>query len=366
MSAALHGNTSVARSVEGRVRRPFAWLPFVPGIAFALAHVLFGAWALAAPSFVLVRTVYDTDTLLFPFLFLGGAVAARYTARRTQGLTVACAANALLAVCMPAVRVYATHVEPEQLVVHHKRLESPHAPRVVRILHMSDIQADVVGDHERRAFDAIRDLAPSLVIHTGDLLQPIAPATRASELPKLEKLVSATPVRHGFITVLGDVDGWLARSGFAEVAGMRVLRSESTVIDADGTLLSILGLSLAESKQPALARPRILHWLHDAPQSSFKIVVGHAPDFVLGAEDLPINLALAGHTHGGQIRLPWFGPLITLSQVPREWARGFRSVGRVWLNVSAGVGSEHQDGLPAIRLNCPPELTLLSVERTAG
>ena len=63
-----------------------------------------------------------------------------------------------------------------------------------------------------------------------------------------------------------------------------------------------------------------------------------------------------------QIRLPLFGPLITLSRVPRDWARGFRVIhDRIHLNVSAGLGSEHAANLPAIRVYCPPELTVIDV-----
>ncbi len=59
------------------------------------------------------------------------------------------------------------------------------------------------------------------------------------------------------------------------------------------------------------------------------------------------------------IFLPFVGPLITFTRIPRDWARGFREVGRTRLNVSAGIGAEHAHGLPSIRINCPPEMTLI-------
>jgi hypothetical protein len=80
--------------------------------------------------------------------------------------------------------------------------------------------------------------------------------------------------------------------------------------------------------------------------------------------DLDIDLCLAGHTHGGQIRIPFFGPVVTLSNVPKEWAMGYRKVRNIRMNVSAGIGSEHAGDLPAIRFNCPPKMSLFIVKKT--
>jgi hypothetical protein len=82
---------------------------------------------------------------------------------------------------------------------------------------------------------------------------------------------------------------------------------------------------------------------------------------MMGISDVPVDLCLAGHTHGGQIRIPLVGPIVTLSYVPRSWARGFREVGATRLNVSAGIGCEHAAELPSMRLFCPPEMTLIEL-----
>ena len=86
----------------------------------------------------------------------------------------------------------------------------------------------------------------------------------------------------------------------------------------------------------------------------------------MGIRDIPVDLYLAGHTHGGQIRIPFGGPIIIPSRVPRSWARGFRELGATRLNVSAGIGCEHASRLPSMRLFCPPEMTVFSADRTAA
>jgi predicted MPP superfamily phosphohydrolase len=77
--------------------------------------------------------------------------------------------------------------------------------------------------------------------------------------------------------------------------------------------------------------------------------------------ELPIDLCLAGHTHGGQVRLPYWGALVIDSEVPEAWSSGFARIGIPYLNVSAGAGSNRFGGLPPMRLNCPTEMTLIEL-----
>ena len=127
-----------------------------------------------------------------------------------------------------------------------------------------------------------------------------------------------------------------------------------------GPPLTLIGLSPATSKgrRPATLRRLV----SEAPSHSPRIVFGHAPDYVLGLRDgPPIGLALAGHTHGGQIVVPFVGPPLTLSRVPRHIAAGgLHGHGRTPVHVSRGVGME-RGSAPQIRFLCPPEICILTL-----
>ena len=105
----------------------------------------------------------------------------------------------------------------------------------------------------------------------------------------------------------------------------------------------------------------LLDLVRRAPPADLRIVIGHGPDFVAElAGQVPVDLALAGHTHGGQIVLPFIGALYTKSSLPRSYASGLHDFRGIPMNVSAGVGMERGTA-PQIRFLCPPEISVIDV-----
>lgn len=339
---------------------------------YALQFVLFGAinvtylsiWAVRWRSvFWCIKYAYNFNTLVLPLsLVLAGALgfaASKRGAAGCRAAALACFAAAGLLVCA---RLWATVAEPRMLMLRRAELRSPKVRKPLRILHITDVQSSLIGNYEEKAFARMRALNPDLVIHTGDMLHPIPPATVQSELPKLAELFAGLHPPLGKWNVMGDVDHPFMGALREGVGGMTTLFSGETTISLEGGgRVRLLGLSANESHFPAFGKERVAAWLKAGEPGDFTIVAGHAPDYVLALEGLPIDLCLAGHTHGGQVRIPFYGPLLTLSQVPREWARGFRKAGKTALNVSAGVGCEHTECLMPIRVNCPSEMTLIEV-----
>jgi predicted MPP superfamily phosphohydrolase len=211
---------------------------------------------------------------------------------------------------------------------------------------LSDLQTDVIGDYERSVFRRTMEERPDLILLPGDYLQERDGARRAGLRAELQSIFRevglAAPL--GIYAVKGNVDAgdWpILFEGFPVTA----LAETRTVMEKD---LCLTGLSLRDSFDPSLAIPR---------RERFHIAVGHAPDFALG--DVQADLLVAGHTHGGQVRLPGIGPLVTLSRVPRAWAAGVtRLDDRRTLVVSRGVGMERGDA-PRLRFLCRPELVVI-------
>jgi predicted MPP superfamily phosphohydrolase len=230
----------------------------------------------------------------------------------------------------------------------------------LRILHLSDIQTGGVGAHEDRAIRQAMALAPDLVVLTGDYVHPRLGGDRARIAADLRALLTRRGFRAplGVYAVRGDVDrDWpevLAGTGITPLSG-ELARVELP----GGRGLTLIGLT------PGMSRGHnseaLLRLARSAPPGDLRIALGHNPDYVrILARRVPVDLALAGHTHGGQVVLPFFGPPYTKSVLPRRHASGLHDYDGVPLHVTRGVGMERGTA-PQIRFLCPPEICLLEI-----
>ncbi len=263
------------------------------------------------------------------------------------------------ALLMEATYVYARHAELTDLEVTHHVVTSDrmngHPP--VRVVVLADLQTDRIGDYERRVFRELDELRPDLLLLAGDYLQVFTREEFEEQRVLLRGLFEALQHRPplGIFAVWGDVDGW-GVDGTLFGSGAQALVDQVVQVHER---IQIAGLSLASSRY----RPseKILNRIRSF--SGLTILMGHAPDFAIRwiqqGCNLPV-LCVAGHTHGGQIVIPGFGPPLTLSRVPRRYASGFHQLGQGWLLVSRGVG--HECGhAPRIRMFCRPELCVVEL-----
>jgi predicted MPP superfamily phosphohydrolase len=200
---------------------------------------------------------------------------------------------------------------------------------------------------------------------TGDYVEAALGAdTEAAAAADLRRLMR----RIGFDARLGvfGTDGDAGPTCRDTFAGMpvRCLVDETALVRLPGgDTLSITGLSRTRGRErdPAwLAR-----LLERGPSGRHQMIVSHAPDFV---DALPVkpDLVLAGHTHGGQVVVPFFGPPVTASRLPRRYAGGLHDFRGIPLHVSRGVGMERAFS-PPVRFLCPPEVCVIDLRlRTAN
>ena len=197
-----------------------------------------------------------------------------------------------------------------------------------------------MGEWEDRVLEEARRLQPDLVVWTGDYVQPRLSPTRADAESRLRAVLRHRPVPAvlGSYAVRGDVDvNWprvLASTGVATLSE-DVVR----VPLPGGRTLRLVGLASGTSRgrdRVALARE-----LGDVPAGDLSIVAGHNPSYVRLLPGLGrVDLALAGHTHGGQVALPLIGAPYTKSLLPRRYARGLHDFEGIPVHVSAGIGME--------------------------
>jgi predicted MPP superfamily phosphohydrolase len=291
-------------------------------------------------------------------VFVLGFLAVRHA--RSARL-VRAGALGLLGVGLLGVYVRAYRVEPQMLRVRHHVLDQPGAGAGgdLRILHLTDIQTPTIGEHERQALEAGLASHPDLIVLTGDYVQSeLGRDTEGQAAADLRALIArigfAAPL--GVFATNGDA-GPQCREVFQGTA-VRCLVDESVaVVLPGGGTLSITGLSRRRGRE---RDPQVLAaLLRAAPRADARIVISHAPDFVDVLPE-PVDLVLAGHTHGGQVVLPLIGPPHTASRLPRLYAGGLHDFAGTPLHVSRGVGME-RGFAPPLRFLCPPEICVLDV-----
>lgn len=328
-------------------------------------NYLFIDAGMLSPNFWIIQQAYDFNLGYLPLGLLVLAVffagLGLTWAGSRKALFTFCGIYIFLAVDLFALRYYVTYIEPQRLVLREVRIQTPKVQQPIRILHISDIQAGSIGEYEEKIFARIAELKPDLILNTGDYLQVVPPATFESELPKLVKLIRTLNPKYGTYGVFGDTELELYRVPKEALEPLDLLSSQTVNIDTGAGVLSVHGLSLYQSNQSEWAMRTVQQWLDQSDDGEFRILMGHSPNYAMGMAEQPIDLCLAGHTHGGQVRLPFIGALTTYCEVPKDWARGFRRVGIPYLNVSAGAGSNRRNGLPPIRFNCPTEMTLIEL-----
>jgi predicted MPP superfamily phosphohydrolase len=335
-------------------------------LAVFLRLVMFYKQGMLAPNFGHIHSAYNLLLGIYPaslyaigLLFGGIAWIVRKNGVVRPGFALFCITIGSFFWCL---RYYVTHVEPELLRIHRIEFISDKLTELLRILHLSDTHFPKWGRYEHKVIQTLADLDADLIIHSGDFVQAVAPAEFSQIWQALTRELNAIqPPKYGIYGVFGDTDWDLHRLAVEERKPFILLSSKNKIILTSGGMLDLKGLNLSQSRYPEWGFRAIERWLEESPKEAFRIAIGHAPDFAMGLQDAAIDLILAGHTHGGQVRLPWLGALVIDSAIPKDWAMGFRRIGIPFLNVSAGAGSNRYEGLPPIRFRCPTELTVLDI-----
>lgn len=255
-------------------------------------------------------------------------------------------------------------VEPNRMVVRHDQLTAAGVPAgaTLRIGIISDLQMgnDGPGAHEQAAIEALNAQHPDVVLIAGDIAQSSTEAFERN-LGDIRALLSGIAAPGGVFLVQGDVDERAELAALAEGTGVRWLSDEIVTVPVAGTTVAIGGVDLEPSAPSAR---RIAEELEARPgQDEVRVLLAHRPDVVdlLPVTDTRTDLVVAGHTHGGQIVLPFVGPLMTLSSVPRAVAAGgLHTMGDRNIYVSSGVGVERHQA-PRVRLLDPPSVGIVTV-----
>ena len=247
-----------------------------------------------------------------------------------------------------------------------------------RVLHLSDLHMLERQNSKQEWLHELGRLVPDLVVLTGDVLSSAAagPSVLKALDPLLRRPGIFVPGNNDYFEPVfksptryiyqhsrpprGAPIDWPRFAGQLVEAGWQDLTNVRVDLKVAGRKIDVRGVD-----DPYLRRDRLADVSGPAdPTADLRLGIAHAPEpRIIDAYTADgVELLLAGHTHGGQVCLPGFGPLITNCGIDRKRARGLSRYGsggnEAWLHVSAGIGTSPYAPL---RIACRPEATLLTL-----
>lgn len=266
--------------------------------------------------------------------------------------------------------VYARLIEPENLKVRHVHVPLPHLPAQLdglQVAHLSDFHCRRQRSVQRRMRRAIRQTRhhqPDLVLITGDL------AHGSENMDYAARLLDNLDAKYGVYTVLGNHDwdctlddylyggpepavSWERWQQALAGTNIQILENTHRKLSINDQVVVIAGVG-----DPSCGHDDLPGAIEGSEPAALKILLAHSPDVV----DLPqagwADLILAGHTHGGQCRLPGLGSVWAPVWRFRRRAAGLIQFDDSVCYVSRGVGA----GVEA-RFLCPPEVVIMTLTR---
>jgi predicted MPP superfamily phosphohydrolase len=256
---------------------------------------------------------------------------------------------------------YARYIEPKQMkklkhTITHSSI--PESFSGIKIAQFSDTH---IGHHFDKAdlekvIRKINEEEPDIVVFTGDLMDNPLEYDRSYNLIEILRKVKA-PL--GKFAIFGNHDhGGYGTETYEEImekSEFTVLKNENTYVELiDGSKIYIAGVD-----DLMLGRPDFRETLRNIPDDAYTILLAHEGDAADSiAEQFHVNLQLSGHSHGGQVQVPFLGPLIT-PPLGSKFYEGFYQLDELTLYVNKGLGTTRQP----YRFLAPPEISFFTLAK---
>lgn len=234
------------------------------------------------------------------------------------------------------------NLETTHVAIKSRKLAAGAKP--IRIAHVSDIHSSFIERVEPQLPTKIKELKPDIIVFTGDAANDSVGVERFRKCMK--ELSSIAPT----FGVAGNHDIPHRDALFSDKISIKELNGSSETIAVRGTNVWIAGAAAENEKG-------IADTLKLVPHDAFSMFLYHYPVGLRAAVASKIDLFCAGHTHGGQVRLPGYGAILTNSELGKKYEWGLHKVDGTSVFISRGIGMV---ALP-LRFLAPPEVAVIDV-----
>lgn len=283
----------------------------------------------------------------------------------------------LILVCL-VIAGYSYFIEPRQLEFN-KYVVQDAQLKGIKIVFAGDFH---IKPYQQKRLDKIVDMInaenPDLVVSTGDY---VCGHTRHSTMPieDIAKALGKIKAKYGFYTSLGNHDGWydpIEITQALEENGIKVLVNKNVTVNIKGQNVHIAGIEDYDTGNPEIYKALDGIGIDENGEYNEPIIMlSHTPD-MFPKMPTAITLVLAGHCHGGQVRIPLLGPIFTASRYGDKYTKGWKQeYNHEPLKVDASKPIKLQKDIKTLfvtrgigvsilpfRFNCPPEINMIKFE----
>ncbi len=257
-----------------------------------------------------------------------------------------------------AVEVDGLYIEPFDIQTTELHLAGPSeaSGKPLRIVHLTDLHIERITRRELDLIERVKALQPDLILLTGDYAN-VDYLDDARTLRDTRWVLAQLSAPYGVYAVIGSVDGPHVMEKVFTGLPITVLEDQVHRLQIGGQEIDLVGVS---NFGPTRDGQILSALMEQVPRPAYSILLYHTPDLIEVADRLQIDLYLAGHTHGGQVRLPVWGAIITMSAFGKQYESGLYRLNSTTLYVSRGIGLEGLS-MPRARFLCPPELVVIDL-----
>ncbi|WP_454055267.1 metallophosphoesterase [Clostridium sp. Marseille-Q7071] len=245
-----------------------------------------------------------------------------------------------LIVIVAIIGVYSMYIEPKLMrVKDYGTIIDKGERKELKIVQFSDTQLGEFFSLEQleKVVEKINSTEADIVVFTGDLIDN---ASQYEDISKIADVLSKINCKIGKYAVYGNHDygGGAARyyDSIMEQSGFKVLKNSSEYIKLEGDDIRIFG-----ADEKLMGGYNAEETMHGINESDINLLILHEPDLIDDFKDYPIDLALAGHSHGGQVYIPFYGPIIN-NVLSERYNKGFYQLNnerKTKLYVNTGLGN---------------------------
>ncbi|MHC4638922.1 MAG: metallophosphoesterase [Planctomycetota bacterium] len=296
---------------------------------------------------LIIAAIYCTEAVLLLRYFLGKII--------KNNLYKKHSILSKPAVCLHVVAVigilcilYGFFIEPYWIEVNTIPIQTPKLKNTsLKIVHFSDLHCDLKIRNEKKLIEIINSLDPDIIVFTGDCIN------HADALPLFRYTLKALDADIAKFGVYGNWCRLFDRLNLFKDTGFQLLNSKKIEVTKNGEKFSISGTHWSR-------KPNISNLMNSLDPNLFNIFLYHSPAVIEDVKNYSVDLQLAGHTHGGQVAVPFYGAIVTLTKHGKKYEAGLYNVDDTILYVNRGIGMEGSRA-PRVRFCARPEITVFEI-----